>query len=223
LQGEIDVSALPRIDWCFDFISPFAYLACERLGELDGLAEVHPVPVLFAGLLDHYGQRGPAEIGPKRTFTYRFALWRASRLGIPMRLPPAHPFNPLKLLRLAVAIGAGRDAVREIFRFVWRDGCSPDDPEALAALAGRLGIADVEMRTSPAAVKAALRQNGERAIQAGVFGVPTCVLYGSEVYWGEDAMDMVVDRLRGAPVFDNAEMQRAETIEAAAMRVPLAR
>jgi 2-hydroxychromene-2-carboxylate isomerase len=134
LRGDALVSALPRIDWYFDFISPFAYLACERLGELDGLAEIHPVPVLFAGLLDHYGQRGPAEIGPKRTFTYRFALWRASRLGVPLRLPPAHPFNPLKLLRLAVALGAGREAVREIFRFVWRDGCSADDPQALAVL-----------------------------------------------------------------------------------------
>jgi hypothetical protein len=56
-----------------------------------------------------------------------------------------------------------------------------------------------------------------------VFGVPTCVLPGGELYWGEDAMDMVVDRLRGAPVFDSAEMQRAETIGAAAMRVPLTR
>lgn len=52
-------------DWYFDFISPFAYLQFVRLGELAG-ARLRLRPVLFAGLLQHWGQLGPAEIPAKR-------------------------------------------------------------------------------------------------------------------------------------------------------------
>ena len=80
-----------RVVWVYDVISPFAYLSLPRLQEFSGRVTLEPRPVLFAALLDHFGQRGPAEISTKRRFTYRFALWRARRLKLPMRLPPAHP------------------------------------------------------------------------------------------------------------------------------------
>jgi len=80
-----------RVSWLFDVISPFAYLAFPRLEELPAGVELEVVPVLLAALLDHFGQRGPAEIPSKRRFTYRFVLWRARRLGLPLRMPPAHP------------------------------------------------------------------------------------------------------------------------------------
>ncbi len=55
--------------------------------------------MLFAGILGAHGQKGPAEIPAKRAFTYRFVLWQAKRLGIPLKLPHEHPFNPLPLLQ----------------------------------------------------------------------------------------------------------------------------
>ena len=59
-------------------------------------------PVLFAALLKHHGQLGPAEIAPKRDWTYRQVLWLAHTLGVELQLPARHPFNPLALLRLAL-------------------------------------------------------------------------------------------------------------------------
>src|SRR3981189_2888493 len=84
-----------KVSWGFHVIAPFAYLAFPQLSRLPAHVSVELVPVLFAGLLQHFGQLGPAEIPSKRRFTYRFALWRARQLGLPMRMPPAHPFNPL--------------------------------------------------------------------------------------------------------------------------------
>ena len=55
----------PTLDWYFDVISPFAYLQFQRLREVEARAQVRRVPVLFAGLLEHWGQKGPAEIVPK--------------------------------------------------------------------------------------------------------------------------------------------------------------
>jgi 2-hydroxychromene-2-carboxylate isomerase len=105
------LSSTVKVSWFFDVVSPYAYLAFKRLSLLPATTSVEYVPVLFAGLLSHFGQLGPAEIASKRRFTYRFALWRARQLGIPMRWPDAHPFNPLTAQRLIIAAGSDRQAV----------------------------------------------------------------------------------------------------------------
>lgn len=181
-------------DWYFDFISPYAYLQSARLGELSNHAHIRAKPVLFAGLLNHHGQLGPAEIPPKRQFVFRQALWLAKRHGIPMTLPPAHPFGPLPPLRLAIAMGSEIDAVQTIFDFIWREGCNPDDPEQWSQLTNSLGIADAAERLSDPAVKQTLRDNTDEAIARGVFGVPT-LMVDDELFWGHDAADFIVDYL----------------------------
>ena len=202
-----------EIDWYFDFISPYSYLAFESLpAALSGIAPA-PVlryrPVLFAGLLNHWGHMGPAEVPPKRRFTYEHCAWLADRHGIPMRAPSRHPFNPLPLLRAAIAAGCGREAVGRLFRCVWRDGALPDEP-AFAAVLAELGLSPASLDAPE--VKTALRANGEAAIAAGVFGVPTAVARtarGVRAIWGFEALPMLADWLRDAPVFAAEEMRRA--------------
>ena len=202
-----------EVDWYFDFISPYSYLAFEVLPQ--ALAGIAPAPrlryrpVLFAGLLNHWGHVGPAEVPPKRRFTYEHCAWLADRHGIPMRAPRHHPFNPLPLLRAAIAAGSERDAIGRLFRFVWRDGALPGEP-AFAGLLRDLGLA-AEALEQPR-VKDALRANGEAAIAAGVFGVPTAVARtgrGVRAIWGFDALPMLADWLRDAAVFGGEEMSRA--------------
>ena len=53
-------------DWYFDFVSPYSCLCLHRLAELAGEVTIAYRPVLFAGLLKHWGQKGPAEIPAKR-------------------------------------------------------------------------------------------------------------------------------------------------------------
>src|SRR6516225_10277132 len=116
-----------RVAWVFDVISPFAYLALPRLEELPAGVELVVVPVLLAALLDRFGQRGPAEIPSKRRFTYRFVLWRARRLGLPLRMPPAHPFNPLAALRLIIAAGSTSRAAGTVLQAVFGEGRDVSD------------------------------------------------------------------------------------------------
>src|SRR5262245_48890706 len=104
-----------RIRWVFDVISPFSYFALKQLTKLPAGVEVEYVPVLLAALLNHHGQVGNAEIESKRRVTFQFVVWRGRKLGIPLRLPPAHPFNPLMALRLIVAAGSDRRAVETVF------------------------------------------------------------------------------------------------------------
>jgi 2-hydroxychromene-2-carboxylate isomerase len=139
-----------------------------------------------------------------------------------MRFPPVHPFNPLPLLRLAIAAGSSFETCLRIFRFVFRDGHGVDDADAWQSLCDDLGIEGVAERLADPSVKQALRTNGDEAIARGVFGVPTLVV-GSELFWGLDATDMCRDYLQGKPVFDSAEMSKLEDLPQAGRRLPGAR
>jgi 2-hydroxychromene-2-carboxylate isomerase len=205
------VSQPVKVSWVFDVISPFSYLAFPRLAELPAHAELEYVPVLLAALLDHFGQLGPAEIPSKRRFTYRFALWRARRLGVPMRFPPAHPFNPLAALRLVIAAGCDRRAAGTVLDAIFRDGRDASDPEVITDLACTLGVADPQRALADPAIKQRLRDNTEWARQRGVFGVPTLVV-GEEFFGGHDAVDMALDYLKSPQSFGDAAMRRADTL-----------
>ena len=107
--------------WYFDFISPFSYLQLDKVHEWRKRLDITPVPIAFGAVLKHNGQLGPAEIPGKRAFTYRFVQWQAEHAGIPLRFPPAHPFNPLAALRLCIAAHTTWDSVAAIFNHIWCD------------------------------------------------------------------------------------------------------
>jgi 2-hydroxychromene-2-carboxylate isomerase len=184
---------MKHITFYLDFISPYAYLAFEKLPEvLQGLSySVDYKPLLFAGLLKHHGQLGPAEIQPKRDWTYRQILWLAHTQAVPLQMPASHPFNPLALLRLALAGGAGglsnRYVCETVFRHVWRGGENASDSARLEVLRRTLAPA---RDPDSAEVKAELKSNTDEAIAAGLFGVPTYVVDG-KVFWGLDALPML--------------------------------
>lgn len=196
---------MKQITFYFDFISPYAYLAFEQLSSaLQGLSySVDYKPLLFAGLLKHHGQLGPAEIPSKREWTYRQVLWLAHTHGIELQMPASHPFNPLPLLRLALACGSqgtsNRYVAETIFRHVWRGGADAGDPARLQALTA--GLAPARDPAS-AEVKAELKTNTDEAVALGLFGVPSLVVDG-KVFWGFDALPMLREFLDGGQWFQS--------------------
>jgi 2-hydroxychromene-2-carboxylate isomerase len=205
------------VRWVFDVISPFAYLGFPRLAQLPANVRLELVPVLLAGLLGHFGQLGPAEIPSKRRFTYRFVLWRARQLGLPLRMPPSHPFNPLAALRLIIAAGNDQRAAGTVLDAVFRDGRDVSDPAVIADLARVLGIADPQLALAAAGVKQRLRENTEWASARGIFGVPTLVI-GEEFFWGHDAFDMALDYLNASQAFADPAMRALDTLPVGSAR-----
>lgn len=201
----------------FDVVSPYAYLAFEQLPRaLQGLSiSVRYRPVLFAGLLKHWGQLGPAEIAPKRAWTYRQVQWLAHTHGIAMDAPAAHPFNPLTLLRLLLACSAtgepNRAQCAAVFAHAWRGGGAADDPARIAALRTQLeAMCGGALPRDPDsdAVKQQLRAHTQAAVERGLFGVPT-IEAGDKLFWGFDGLPMLAACLRGDSWFDSGAWQRA--------------
>ena len=205
---------MKTITFYLDFISPYAWLAFQALPQaLQGIShQVVHKPVLFGALLKHHGQLGPAEIPAKRDWTYRQVLWLARQQGCDLQLPASHPFNPLGLLRLAVACDAdglpNRHVCEQVFRHVWCSGEDAADAQRLAALSAQLEPArDV----ASAEVKQQLQAHTQAAIEAGVFGVPTFAV-DDKLFWGQDALPMLRAYLQGDAWFDGPDWRAAQAL-----------
>src|SRR4051812_14938048 len=123
-----------KIEIHFDYLSPYAYLAwtqIHRIAEKHG-AEVEPIPVLFAGLLQHHGTKGPAEIPAKRSYLFKDILRLAHAFGVPIAPPATHPFNPLLPLRassLDLDAGVRRRLIDGLYAATWAEGKRVDTKE----------------------------------------------------------------------------------------------
>ncbi len=211
---------MKKITFYLDFISPYAWLAFEELPKaLMGLSySVTYKPLLFAALLKHHGQLGPAEIPAKRDWTYRHVQWLSHSKGLTLDLPAAHPFNPLGLLRLALATNVNgqpnRYVCETLFKHVWVGGADAADPERLAAVTQQLAPARDPLDDG---VKVQLRAHADEAIAAGVFGVPAFEVDG-KVFWGLDGLPMLRAYLEGDAWFDGPRWTDAQALPQGATR-----
>jgi 2-hydroxychromene-2-carboxylate isomerase len=198
---------MKTLTWYYDVISPYAYLQSYKLDGFADHAIIQCKPILFAGLLKHWGQLGPAEIVPKRQWTFEQVAYLAYRHNIPITMPAMHPFNPLPLLRLGVALELtdqnNSANVQKIFNFVWKDGHLPTDVQAFEVLMNSFGI-DFDQLNSDE-VKNQLKLNGEQALANQVFGVPTSLVDGRK-FWGFDAGEMLHS------YFDNHDFWKTDLI-----------
>ncbi|MFK7990474.1 MAG: 2-hydroxychromene-2-carboxylate isomerase [Sandaracinaceae bacterium] len=217
---------MPRtITFYFDVISPYAYLAWTQIHTVAERhdATVEPVPVLFAGLLNHHGQKGPAEIPAKRVWVFKELARRSRMVGVPLAFPKTHPFNPLTALRAvsATPMAARRALIDALFAVVWggSDARGLEEPDAVRDAATRAGMDGEALiaSTRTPEVKAALRATTERAIEAGVFGVPTMQI-GDELFFGLDSLDLVELHLRGQDPLPGDLMEQLAKLSPSAER-----
>jgi 2-hydroxychromene-2-carboxylate isomerase len=210
-----------------DFISPYAYLGwpqARTLAERRGVP-LRPVPVLFAALLDSHGQKGPAEIEPKKLYTFKHVTRLARDLGVPLQPPPAHPFNPLLALRVASLPGLSDEqrlrVVDVLYELVWAKGEGVTDPVAVARAldgAGLPGAAMVAEASTPES-KERVRKQTEDAIARGVFGVPSIEVESTgEIFWGQDSIPHVEKHLAGEDAMTREWLERWRDLPAGAIR-----
>lgn len=189
-----------KITFFFDYISPYSYLAWRNLHELVHTtnADIIYKPILFAGLLNHWGQKGPAEISPKRDYVFTHCLRYATKNNIEFTMPKFHPFNPLTCLRLSLQEVAGNNQTK-VMKALWEGGWIygrdlGDQREISRILLENDLPAELLMNEAEKTEnKEKLKQNTEEAIELGVFGVPTFVTTDNTLFWGIDSMEDLKD------------------------------
>jgi 2-hydroxychromene-2-carboxylate isomerase len=189
----------------WDFSSPFAYLGstqAEKLAERTGATLVWR-PMLLGGLFKAIGQVDVPLLAwseTKRRYYLEDLKRFAAYWGVPFRFPTRFPMVTLKALRAYLALPEDRRGpFRErTFAAYWADDRDIADEGVLRDLIGA-GADDVLARAQSPEIKKALVDATQRAVDAGVFGAPTWVVDGKELFWGQDRIPLVEKALMRSP------------------------
>jgi len=193
---------MPRLEYFFDYVSPFSYLADTQLpalAERTG-AEIVYRPFLLGGVMNAAKNAPPTGVPNKGKYMFADIERWARRYGVELNLNPHFPVNTLHAMRAAVAALGDerfRDFHRAMYRGVWVEGKNLGDQEALRRAIDAAGFdgAKILARAKEQDVKDTLRRNGEEAVERGAFGAPTFFV-GDEMFWGNDRLDFVEEALR---------------------------
>ena len=198
------------LDVYFDASSPFSYLALTQLPALAAMGVVpRLVPILLGALFRDIGQANvPLLAMPPPKLRYmslemqRWARW----WGVPFVQPNKFPQRTVTAQRLAILAAdqgyeTGHRLALALGRAMWAEGRDLEDADAtLRQILDANGLSpELVARTQDPEIKARLAANTAAAKAAGVFGVPTFVVNGVHLYWGQDRMDLVRRALAGTP------------------------
>ena len=215
---------MKNVDFWFDYISHNAYLAWHGLKPIaqEHALSIVPQPVVFAGLLNHYGGKGPAELPAKSLWMLKNVMRKAHQLKLPLRPPASHPFNPLLSLRATLAIDDSPTRTRFIdnmFHAIWAEGRAPTADETIIDCATQAGCDGAHILTlaNDPDIKDALHNQTREAIRRNVFGVPS-VLIGDELFWGYDDLDFMRQHLEGCDPLDSGELKQWQRVRPSARR-----
>ncbi len=188
---------MPTIDYYVSTISPFAYLAgdrLERIAESHG-ADIRYKPFDILALFRRTGGTPPAERHPSRQ-AYRLQELRrqAAKRGMPINLQPAHfPTNPAPSSYAVITAqkdGAGDVGalVRNLLAACWAEERDIAEDAVIRDCLERAGFDSALADKGLLAGAETYATNLEDAVAAGVFGAPFYVV-GEERFWGQDRLE----------------------------------
>jgi 2-hydroxychromene-2-carboxylate isomerase len=184
------------VEFFYDIVSPFSYLASTRIEAIAADCDATVVfrPFFLGGLMKAVGNQPPATLPARGRYLFTDLRRWAAFYGVPFRLPSPFPAPTLLVMRALTALPAGElvPATHRAFAAHWGEGRDISDPALLTELLG----ADAVARASEPAVKQALLDATAEAERRGAFGAPSFFV-GEELYFGNDRLPFLEQRLRG--------------------------
>lgn len=197
---------MTQIDYFFATVSPYAYLAGDRLEQIAAKhgASIRYIPVDLGRVFPATGGVALAQRSEARK-AYRLQELRrqAKKSGLPFNLQPAHwPVNaaPSSYAIIAADKAGGGDLaglVQAILRACWAEEKDISDDAVIRAALAANGF-DPKLADSGLLTGAEIyEKNGEEAIRRNAFGSPFYIVEG-EMFWGQDRLDDLDLHLSGA-------------------------
>lgn len=199
-------SDVRRIDFYFDFISPFGFFASLRI---DDLAERHGYSVNWSSMLVGVSvlkvmglkpiPQTPLKGDYARRDAERYCRRHGIRLGRPYGIEPSNPLAAGRCFHWVKAYAPGKEkaVARAILAAYWLEGRDIGDQDVVLDLAAAQGVDRAALSTGFATGRAAelLRTAVDASLARGVFGSPF-FLVGDEPFFGVEKMELLEEWLR---------------------------
>lgn len=200
-----------QIDFFFDFMSPFAYLAHERLAVMADKYgyTLRYIPIDLPRAKLAAGNTGPAnrDIPSKiRYLMQDLGRW-ADRYGLPLEFPASLDSDRVNRgMFVAIDRSVARQYANAAWYLGWGRGGDFGSDSLLRELAGRMDWDAEEFAITLASPETEARyENANReAHERGIFGVPMMAI-GDDMWWGNDRLDFLEEDL-----CDRKDMRSAE-------------
>lgn len=187
------------VEFYFDLGSPATYLAYTQLPRIceQTNSQLLYIPILLGGVFKATGNASPVTIPAKGRYMLQDLDRYARRYGVPLKCPRNFPINTLMLMRAVTGIQLRHPErfsafIDCLFKALWIEGQSLDDPATVAGVLTDNGFDPHEILalTADENIKAALKDNTEKAVRRGVFGAPS-MFVDDELFFGQDRLDFV--------------------------------
>jgi 2-hydroxychromene-2-carboxylate isomerase len=193
---------LAKLEFFFDCSSPWTYLAFTRIQDIMARtrAEIVWKPILVGGVFNEvnqevYERRANPDARKAQYYRKDLADWaRFARIKI--GAPPVFPVNSVKAMRGAL-LALDEDKLvpyaTAVFQAYWGDLLDISQDDVLGSVAEQVGYKRAEFlaRIAEPAVKARLKANTDELIARGGFGSPTMFVDRSDMYFGNDRLELV--------------------------------
>lgn len=191
-----------RLEYFFDYVSPYSYLANSQIPALvrETGAELVYRPMLLGGVMQATGNQPPATLPARGTYMpVDIGRW-LRRYGLPFNFNPAFPMKTVTALRAALAAqeqGVFPAYHEALFRAAWVDRVNLGDAASLRDVIAKAGLNAEKLlaRAESDEIKERLKANTAEAVARGAFGAPTFFV-GEEMFFGNDRLDFVAEALR---------------------------
>jgi 2-hydroxychromene-2-carboxylate isomerase len=196
------------VEFFFDLSSPWTRIAFHNFRVWAAEQDVAVVwrPFLVGGVFNavnqsvYAGRQNPDD--PKLRLNFVWLKDWAKLAGLPMNFPsPHHPVKSVAAMRFCCALEHDQDALARFaeaaFDAYFAEQRNLDDPAVLTAIADSCGLDGAalgEMAASPSC-KDRLRTNTQEAIDRGAFGSPTMFVDRTNMYFGNDQLPLVFQRV----------------------------
>jgi len=197
---------VPTVDFYYDFISPYSYLACCRMPAFsrEHHIEVNWTPFLLPQLMQMSGNTSPAKVRNKGLYLLRELKRWAAYLDVPLVMQKPVFFDARPALVAAQALnGTDREQFSiAVFDALWSGNIKPDHDGWVEEVMHQSNLpGEWATPDNPEQRMAELRENTETAYKAGAFGAPTFILKGTgkpQLFWGVDRMDFLAQAIEAS-------------------------
>ena len=192
-----------NIDFYFDIISPYAYIAYKKILKIKDI-NFKLKPILLGGLHNLAGITAPAFNKYKMKNMQNDCELVAKKNNISFKWNSKFPINSLNIMRgyLYIENSKKEEYLNSFFEAYWKEDIDLSNEENIKILLKKLKIDENDFFNSIVNqdIKDKLKELTQEAFKKEVFGAPTFIV-NNKIFWGQDRLEYALDEVKNIELF----------------------